>query len=193
MYKLTKRLIKTQKASKHIIFVAMDDLMDSGELLCKKMLFYMTYMRKGGRKMKKKVISILLASVLTLSMLAGCGNDSAPSGGSSGQSSAAGGEDSSADATDDKADAPKIEISIMSWHGEGGESKFYDGLKYVMDSYTEVHPNVTFKYVQQPLDGYMDLLDTQFISGGAADIIHMQPHMAGLSRIRERFFRWMSI
>lgn len=128
--------------------------------------------------MKKKVISILLASVLTLSMLAGCGNDSAPSGGSSGQSSAAGGEDSSADATDDKADAPKIEISIMSWHGEGGESKFYDGLKYVMDSYTEVHPNVTFKYVQQPLDGYMDLLDTQFISGGAADIIHMQPHMS---------------
>ncbi len=40
MYKLTKRLIKTQKASKHIIFVSMDDLMDSGELLCKKMLFY---------------------------------------------------------------------------------------------------------------------------------------------------------
>ncbi|MCI8694968.1 MAG: hypothetical protein HFH91_20115 [Lachnospiraceae bacterium] len=30
--------------------------------------------------MKKKVISILF-SVLTLSMLAGCGNDSAPSGG----------------------------------------------------------------------------------------------------------------
>ena len=110
--------------------------------------------------MKKKIVSIFLAAVLSLSMLAGCGNESSDNS-SSGQSSDGGGQ-SAADASGDGADAqdaPQIEISIMSWHGEGGESKFYDGLKYIMDSYTEAHPNVTFKYIQQPLDGYMDLLD----------------------------------
>lgn len=74
-------------------------------------------------------------------------------------------------------EAPEVEISIMSWHGEDSDTKYYDGIKYAMDEYTKLHPNVTFNYIMQPYDGYMDLLDTQYISGTAADLVYMQPHM----------------
>lgn len=74
-------------------------------------------------------------------------------------------------------EAPEVEISIMSWHGEDSDTKFYDGMKYAMDEYTKLYPNVTFNYIMQPYDGYMDLLDTQYIAGTAADLVYMQPHM----------------
>lgn len=74
-------------------------------------------------------------------------------------------------------EAPEVEISIMSWHGEGSGTKYYDGIKYAMDEYTKLHPNVSIEYILQPYDGYMDLLDTQYIAGTAADLVYMQPHM----------------
>lgn len=128
----------------------------------------------------KKMMALLLAGVMTASLLAGCGNKASGDGQST--ASTAGNTKTSAgtqeNADPGAADAPEVELSIMSWHGDNGETKYYKGLQYVMEAYTEAHPNVTFKYIQQPLDGYMDLLDTQFISGGAADIIYMQPHMS---------------
>lgn len=129
------------------------------------------------KNMFKKVIARLLVVTLAVSMLAGCGNGKE----STGDSSTAGETDSTADSTETEnlsSESESVEISIMSWHGEGGETKYYDGLKYVMDEYTKENPNVTFKYVMQPLDGYMDLLDTQFISNSATDLIYMQPHMS---------------
>lgn len=71
----------------------------------------------------------------------------------------------------------EVEIKFMSWHGEESDSLYYDGIKAVMDDYTEKHPNVTFEYIYQPQDGYQELLDTQFIANTAADIIHMQTRM----------------
>lgn len=112
---------------------------------------------------KKKVLSMLLVAGMLLGAATGCGG-SPEKATSSGKS--------------DSGEAPSVELSLMSWHGDSGETKYYKGLQMVMDEYQKVHPNVTFKYIQQPLDGYMDLLDTQFISGGAADLIYMQPHMS---------------
>ena len=126
----------------------------------------------------KRMMSLLLAGVMTVGLLAGCGSGKtggdAPSAASTKGNT---GSTSGPEATQAE-DAPEVELSIMSWHGDNGETKYYKGLQYIMSAYTEAHPNVTFKYIQQPLDGYMDLLDTQFISGGAADIIYMQPHMS---------------
>ncbi|MEZ4726266.1 MAG: extracellular solute-binding protein [Caldilineaceae bacterium] len=44
---------------------------------------------------------------------------------------------------------------------------------------TAQHPDVTFEFVYQPLDGYKELLDTQFVAESAPEIIQMQPWMFG--------------
>lgn len=70
-------------------------------------------------------------------------------------------------------------IKIMTWHGPDSNTGYYDGYKQITDDYTAAHPNVTFEFVYQPLDGYKELLDTQFVSGSAPHIIQMQPWMYG--------------
>lgn len=76
--------------------------------------------------------------------------------------------------------APKeYTIKIMTWHGPDSNTGYYNGYKQITDDYTAAHPNVKFEFVYQPLDGYKELLDTQFVSGSAPDIIQMQPWMFG--------------
>lgn len=70
-------------------------------------------------------------------------------------------------------------IRIMTWHGPDSITKYYAGYKQIADDYTAKHPNVTFEFVYQPLDGYKELLDTQFVSESAPEIIQMQPWMYG--------------
>ena len=72
-----------------------------------------------------------------------------------------------------------VTIKIMTWHGPDAVTKYYAGYKQITDDYSAKHPNVTFEFVYQPLDGYKELLDTQFVSGSAPDIIQMQPWMFG--------------
>ncbi|MFN8446040.1 MAG: extracellular solute-binding protein [Caldilineaceae bacterium] len=72
-----------------------------------------------------------------------------------------------------------VTIKIMTWHGPDSGTKYYAGYKQITDDYTAKHPKVTFEFVYQPLDGYKELLDTQFVSGSAPDIIQMQPWMFG--------------
>lgn len=74
---------------------------------------------------------------------------------------------------------PTYVIKIMTWHGPDSNTGYYDGYKQITDDYTAAHPNVTFEFVYQPLDGYKELLDTQFVSGSAPHIIQMQPWMYG--------------
>ena len=70
-------------------------------------------------------------------------------------------------------------IRIMTWHGPDSNTQYYAGYKQIADDYTAAHPEVTFEFVYQPLDGYKELLDTQFVSGSAPEIIQMQPWMIG--------------
>ncbi|HWR31204.1 MAG TPA: extracellular solute-binding protein [Negativicutes bacterium] len=122
----------------------------------------------------KKVISILLAMMLCLSLLGACKGTVA-------ETASVPATTETTEATEAVAEAAltsePMEISIMSWHAPNSGDKYYDGIQYVMDAYTAAHPNVTFKFEAQPLDGYVELLDTQFISGKATDIIFMQQYM----------------
>ena len=68
-------------------------------------------------------------------------------------------------------------IRVMSWHGEESPTKMFEGYKAVAENYMALHPNIKVEFVFQPMDGYKDLLDTQFIAGSAPEIIHMQPWM----------------
>ena len=70
-------------------------------------------------------------------------------------------------------------IRIMTWHGPDSTTQYYAGYKQMADAYTAQHPDVTFEFVYQPLDGYKELLDTQFVSESAPEIIQMQPWMFG--------------
>lgn len=125
----------------------------------------------------KKIMSVCLAASMVMGMMGGCAVSTGDTVKDKETGETAAVKKAETDIVKSGED-PAVEISMMSWHGDNGESKYYDGLKYIMDAYTEKHPNVTFNYIQQPLDGYMDLLDTQFISGGAADLVYMQPHMS---------------
>lgn len=70
-------------------------------------------------------------------------------------------------------------IRIMTWHGPDSGTKYYAGYKQITDDYSAAHPDVSFEFVYQPLDGYKELLDTQFVSGSAPELIQMQPWMFG--------------
>jgi ABC-type sugar transport system, periplasmic component len=132
----------------------------------------------------KKILAGLLCVILLVASFAACGGEkgkeSSTGGGTSSPSVAEPDDGNTEESTEPEpaavTDEP-YEISIMSWHAEGGETKFYDAVKYATDAYTALHPNITFKYIAQPYDGYMEQLDTQFISESAADIIYLQPHM----------------
>jgi len=131
----------------------------------------------------KKILASLLCMMILVTSFSACNNTDAPAseGDTSNQSSAvtddANEPDDSTEAEPTDVTDESYEISIMSWHAEGGETKFFDAVKYATDAYTALHPNITFKYIMQPYDGYMEQLDTQFISESAADIIYLQPHM----------------
>lgn len=75
------------------------------------------------------------------------------------------------------ADDKAYTIRIMSWHGEESPTKMFNGYKQIVDNYMADHPNVKIQFVFQPMDGYKELLDTQFIAGSAPEVIHMQPWM----------------
>lgn len=120
----------------------------------------------------KKIVSFLLAAAMAASLLTACSGDT-PAASSGGASQ--GGETSQSEGQDSGEEAENVTIRIMSWHGEQSESLFYKGYKEAADAYTAEHPNVTFEFIFQPLDGYQQLLDTQFIANSAPEIIHMQP------------------
>ncbi len=82
-------------------------------------------------------------------------------------------------ATATEAPAREFTIRIMSWHGADSATGYYKGYRQIADDYTALHPNVKFEFIYQPLDGYKELLDTQFVSGSAPELIHMQPWMYG--------------
>lgn len=105
------------------------------------------------RRAAGTVMAVMLAAAAAL---AGCSGDKA-----------------NGDAGENK----DVTIKVMSWHGEQGGSKFYEGYRAIADDYTAAHPNVKIEFIYQPQDGYQQLLDTQFIANSAPDVIHMQTRM----------------
>ncbi len=121
----------------------------------------------------KKLIGLLLACVMLVAVFSAC---TGTAGDTSSASSAASSKPASSDEQKQEV-KENVTIRIMSWHGEESNTLFYKGFKEAADDYTALNPNVTFEFVFQPLDGYTQLLDTQFIAKSAPEIIHMQPRM----------------
>lgn len=121
-----------------------------------------------------RITTFMIALVMILSsVLVGCttpaNQPAAPQNPAQGDASAA----------TPVAPAKEYTIRIMTWHGPDSTTAYYDGYKQIADNYTAKYPNITFEFVYQPLEGYKELLDTQFVSGSAPDIIQMQPWMFG--------------
>lgn len=94
--------------------------------------------------MKKKVISVLLATTMVASLFVGCGNSSADKSTDKAEATEAPAEDKEDAAADDKkeetADASGDEdVTITYW---GWDSNFYEP---TMKAYEKLHPNVHFE------------------------------------------------
>lgn len=131
----------------------------------------------------KRMITHVLAVITILSMvLAACSSATttqAPTQApADGQTAVESTKETPAEAPTE-APAREFTIRIMTWHGPDSLTGYYNGYKQITDDYTALHPNVKFEFVYQPLEGYKELLDTQFVSGSAPEIIHMQPWMFG--------------
>lgn len=96
---------------------------------------------------KKKVFSILLASVMAASLATGCGGGDAQEGGESGGSSGGG------------------TVSIMGWYDE-------DDMQGVIDAVNaQLGEDYTLEYTYVALSDYNNVLGTQLASGEGPDII----------------------
>ncbi len=103
--------------------------------------------------MKKKLLSVLLCSVLTASLLAGCGNSAAEAPADEPQTEApaeeAGGADESeepaapAEASGDLAFAGELEIMHYSTSEESEGNGGSDGFRTVLAQWDEAHPDIT--------------------------------------------------
>ena len=137
----------------------------------------------------KKVVSLLCASAMAVSMLAGCGGGSKSSDASEAKESAAGTEGSgdagsgAAPATGGEAynheaieNAGDITITMMV-SGVASDNDFET--EQLPNLIKEKWPNVTLEVTKLPDDNYYTSLKTKLASGECPDIILAQPMYAG--------------
>lgn len=105
----------------------------------------------------KRVLSLTLASLLSVSLLAACGAPAASAPETSGSSQAASG-----------GTANEPVVLRVSWWGSQART---DGTVAALDAYTAENPNVTFEYEFSDWGGYWDKLSTQAASNSLPDII----------------------
>ena len=101
----------------------------------------------------KKILSLVLTTVLLLSVITGCGNKAA-------------------DSTNTSGDSGGPVTLRFSWWG-GDERR--DATLAVIAQYEKEHPNVTIEPEYGSSDGYSDRLSTQLAAGTAPDIIQIDP------------------
>lgn len=124
------------------------------------------------RKRASKLIALLVAGTMTLSML-GCGSaDKAPAEATADDAAetTAPTETAEADAEGSTEESGEpVTIKITWW---GGQAR-HDYTQQLLDLYTESHPNVTFEAMPAGWDGYFDKLSTQAAAGSMPDIVQM--------------------
>ncbi len=113
--------------------------------------------------MKRKVLSMLLASVMVFS-LAACS--------STGSSST---EESTSTSTETTSEEASSEEEItLTWLHHFEEEAMQEWIQEVTDAYTELHPNVTFDVQYTGYDNYTTLLKTKIAGDDAPDIFDLQ-------------------
>ena len=138
---------------------------------------------------KRKLIALLSAGVMAVSLLAGCGGSSSNSGSAKGSNSAnsqaktsTSKEASSAKASGEKYNTKALEnagdITItMMLSGTATENDFET--EQLPKLVKEKWPNVTLEVTKLPDDNYYTSLKTKLASGECPDIILTQPMYAG--------------
>lgn len=102
----------------------------------------------------KRIISGMLAAVLSVGMFAGCGKNK----------------------TADNSD--KINITFSFWE-PGTQHELEKGLKAVANMYSEIHPEVTIELISQPVSGYGEWIKAQMVADNLPDI--QSNHAASLN------------
>ena len=121
--------------------------------------------------MKKRVLALTMASIMTAGAIAGC-SSAAATGDSSGGEAAATGNQVSSEAATVNTDEP-ITLRFAWW---GGDERNAATLE-VIEQFQALHPNVTIEAEYGGNDGYHDKLATQLASGTAADIVQVDPEI----------------
>ncbi|OMF29771.1 ABC transporter substrate-binding protein [Paenibacillus sp. FSL H8-0548] len=110
----------------------------------------------------KRVFSISLATMFSLSMIAACSGNN---GNNSTAPTAAPTTESTASASEKPADKP-ITLKWALWDWEA--TAYY---KPLIDAYKVEHPNVTIEYVDLGSTDYMTMLSTQLSGGADLDVL----------------------
>lgn len=112
----------------------------------------------------RRVLPLMLGLVMTLSMAA-CGS----SGNETNQPSANAPEGTAAAEAPAASGEENVTIRITWW---GGQAR-HEYTQKILDTYTSLHPNVTFEAVPSGWDGYFEKLATDTATGGMPDIVQM--------------------
>ena len=104
----------------------------------------------------KKVLSVMLAAMMTTSLVVGCAGGGGETG--NGKSESGG-------------DGEKVTLRFSWWGGDERNEATLD----VIEAYEKEHPNVTIEAEYSGDDGYQEKLSTALAGNTAADIIQMGP------------------
>ena len=129
--------------------------------------------------MKKKTVSLMMAAMLAVSMLAGCGSDAAPAGAQATTPEAPAKEETAAPAetvTEGPAETPAEdaaaeEITLrMAWWGSQDR---HDKTIAAIELYESLNPNVHFEYEYYSFDDYFTKLNTLVASDEVWDVFQL--------------------
>lgn len=126
--------------------------------------------------MKKKVISLVLASMMLAGTLAGCGsNDAASATTDTAKETTATAKETEAktaeSASTDAADSKEPVTLRFSWWG--GDAR-HEATLAVIDQFEELYPWITIEAEYSAFDGYNEKKMTEFASGAAPDIFQIE-------------------
>lgn len=120
--------------------------------------------------MKRKFVSIGLAALLAVSLLAGCGGKGAAETGSTGDTKAVQEADNTGNAeTTGGGTGEQVTINFQTWNpGEGA------AIDEVIAAFEEKYPNIKVNHVYMPYTDHVEKLKIDLASGEGADVFGMQ-------------------
>ncbi|MCR4587944.1 MAG: extracellular solute-binding protein [Lachnospiraceae bacterium] len=124
----------------------------------------------------KKIGVIFLSAIMTMSLLAGCGDTAGSSTDSAATDSAPAATEQAAPAattetTEQTTDSAEPVTLRFSWWG--GDAR-HEATLAVIDAYQKLHPNVTIEPEYSSYDGYSEKKTTEFASETAPDIFQIE-------------------
>ncbi len=120
--------------------------------------------------MKRKLVSMLLCGAMAATLLAGCGNSSAPADNASGetQETAQEAETEDAGAVTEASGEGKTKVRMTYWNSE-------DTIQALLDYLAEEVPDVEIEFQFIDNSNYDTIVDTQLSAGEGPDIICESP------------------